>query len=217
MKKNLPSISFCITILIHVVGIWAFSFSTPIVKHKEEARMRIVTKEIATSRPSHLPVLVKENSTPSIASVIKKETPIKKKPLPTPKKQVPKKEKIATAQVKKKLEKAMVKMPPAIKSQVKAPEKNLPPTPAPLIDPGISSTYLHSICTLLEEQLTLPESGIVKLTITVQANGKLGMVKEISSESARNLRYLKEMLETFSFPSPDGKKEVEFTITFCGD
>jgi len=211
MKK----IPFVLTIFIHLVGISAFSFSLPVVKHKKEERMRIVTREIPLSRPSHVPAFVKETPIPHVVPVIKKEIPPPKKTTPVVKKAPPKKEKIPRAQVKKKLEKAMVKMPPAIKNHTPIPEKKI--TPPSVIENTISSAYLQSICALLEDHLTLPESGIVKLTITVQANGKIGMVKEVSSESRKNLVYLKEMLENFSFPSPDGEKEVEFTITFCGD
>jgi hypothetical protein len=216
MKK----IPFLLTILIHVIGIFSFSFSCHAVKPPQEAKMRIVTKEIRTHHPSHIPVVAKETPTPSVIPLIQKPLPPptpKKKLMPTAKKVVPKKKEIASTQVKKKLEKALSKIEPTTKP------KTLPKKPAPVKEPSPSietptvDNYLNSICTILEELLTLPEKGIVKLTITVQANGKIGMVKEVSFESERNLRYLKEMLETLSFPKPAMEKEVEFTITFCGD
>lgn len=75
--------------------------------------------------------------------------------------------------------------------------------------------YVENIATIFQSTLTLPRSGAVKLTISVQPNGKIANITPISSESDVNLEYLLKILPNITLPTYDFQKKVEFTITFC--
>ena len=81
----------------------------------------------------------------------------------------------------------------------------------------IKLSYLETISSQLRQWLTLPEKGAVKLTITVQANGKIGNIKPVSHESEKNLEYLVLVLEAIQLPVFGKNEEITFTITFCDD
>ena len=187
---------------IHLVGIALLSTSSsPKPKPK---RLVVITKQL---KPPSVTVSTPAVSNPLVKAVVhpppqkKPESPLKK-PKPTPTKKPVK----SSKQVLKKLDRRITKPyvpPPAPKSVL------------PTIDSLPS--YIESTCSLFRELLVLPEKGLVKLTITVQANGKIGTVKVETFESKNNLDYLLTMLPTLSLPIPEGEKDATFTILFCND
>ena len=79
------------------------------------------------------------------------------------------------------------------------------------------TNYLTGVVDIFKMNLTLPEKGRVKVTITVQPNGKIDTIKVISSESDLNLDYLIKVLPVINLPPFQKPNDIAFTITFCDD
>ena len=88
------------------------------------------------------------------------------------------------------------------------------PSPPPSQTPPLSS-YVELACATFHDVLILPEKGMVKVTITVQPNGKIGKVEVETFESRKNLDYLMAVLPTLTLPKPEGGNHATFTILFC--
>ena len=211
------------TAIVHAAGIGFFSFSIPSIEKQERQLLKIVTKQSISLEPkithtahNHLP----KNQAPQ-----KLTTPVKPKPKPvqkkkpTSKKSTTNKQKVVkknaptkSKQVRKQLDQNLAKITPTAKPNSK---ESAPKTDQKGDAP--SSIYFGQVCALFRESLMLPEKGAVKLTISVQANGKIDSIKPVSSESEKNLQYLQAVLLTIELPEPSGASAIEFTITFCDD
>jgi|GEM_PF-3424992 len=77
--------------------------------------------------------------------------------------------------------------------------------------------YLGKITALLEQHLTLPESGKVKLVITLEPGGKVVKIRSLISESEANLNYLLKNIKEITFPTYTKKEDRIFTIVFCDE
>lgn len=77
--------------------------------------------------------------------------------------------------------------------------------------------YLQTVVLALQECLTLPEAGKVKLAITVSEQGKIIKIVSLLAESENNLEYLKENLTKIALPSYAKKENRTFTIVFCDE
>lgn len=196
---TLNSKIWLVVTFIHLVGLACISTSS--AKKSAPKRLAVVTKYVAPQAP----VVVHSPVTNIIA-------PIKKK-LPPPAKPVKLKKAKPThptsKQVLKKIDKRLIKTPPP------KPQKPLPSLPPPQEEH--LPTYVDSACSLFRDLLVLPEKGLVKLTITVQANGKIDKVEIETFESKKNLDYLMTVLPTLSLPIPEGGKDATFTVLFCND
>lgn len=235
MKKH-PSLPLILTIAIHLVLITASSLGPPIQTKKDKPPIKIVTKlspplaptiiqtthnPLPTQRPPEPPTInVKPKAKPpeKKTPTPNQKTPIAKKKSPLPKKPPPKK-KIEPKQVRKKLNENLAKFSPP----------NLSPKPllktdkiekaqtTSIVPPSLTSSYFNQVSLIFQESLTLPEKGAIKLTISVQANGKIVNIKPISYESEKNLHYLQTVLPSLELPNPEGGQEIEFSIIFCDD
>lgn len=72
------------------------------------------------------------------------------------------------------------------------------------------------IISCIQNNLTLPENGEVKLTISVQPNGKIDNIQIIHAESMKNANYLKNQLKELTLPKVS-EKPVTMTVTFRGE
>ncbi len=233
MKKQHLKIAL-ITLGVHSLYFFMFPTSLKITPELIKPQpMRVITKEITPPQIQPIRVINEERisesttkisesksaptSTPSFLpkasppkKIIVKKTPTKK---PTPTTQ---KNKKTVKTVRGKLDKNVA----TIKAK-SAPQKHKPPSLSTSKEQGIEGkekhSYLQQISSSLKEWLTLPEKGVVKLTITVQANGKIVNIELLSSESEKNLHYLKTVLPGIKLPSFEENKEITFTITFCDD
>ena len=77
--------------------------------------------------------------------------------------------------------------------------------------------YLQTVVSALKDSLTLPETGRVKLTITVSEQGKIVKIVSLLVESENNLAYLKENLAKMTLPAYAKKENRTFTIVFCDE
>ncbi len=79
---------------------------------------------------------------------------------------------------------------------------------------NLQQSYFETISVIFRQSLTLPESGDVKLTITVQPNGEIAKIESVSSKSDVNLRYLEKTLPHLKLPSPPTTSNLSITVTF---
>ncbi len=192
---------------IHLVGLALIS--TASAPKLQKKRLMVVTKQV-TPKPA---VVIASHAKPMVISPArevpyappKKIKQVKKQPIPT-KALKPTK---SSKQVLQKIDQRLAKNFP------------VPPPPKPHrpkeIEEELLPTYVDTACLVFRDLLVLPEKGIVKLTITVQPNGKIGKVETETFESKKNLDYLMTMLPTLSLPIPEGGKDATFTILFCND
>ncbi len=232
MKKEQIKIAL-ITLAVHSCYLFMFPASLHLKDPpQKKPELRIVTKEIippktlavkVTPAPLPLPLMhVAEKPTPTkpLATLPKNKDLPKKILKKKPSKQTPKQTAKPTAKpvksVRGKLEKNVAKI-----------QQNNTPTPPPLLTSSVATAeliqgdekyhYLSVVSSQLQEWLILPEKGEVKLTITVQPNGKIANIKALSSESEKNLEYLKHVLEGVQLPVYDKNEEITFTVTFCDE
>ena len=187
-------------------------------------KVKVSKQKISTS--SFLP----ESSPPKSSSPKKtiKKVPTKKKSKTTPKAKpqikpkakpktttTPKSTKSVRGKLEKNVAEIQAKNP---KKKVEGIKKTAPSsTDSQTSEKEAKHSYLQKISTQLRGWLTLPEKGAVKLTITVQANGKIVNIVPLSNESEKNLEYLKCVLTSLQLPAFEENKEITFTITFCDD
>ncbi len=189
MSKN--SKIWLVVIAIHAVG-GLFLTTTSFREKRVEKKLVVVTRQMVVETPKILTTnIVPKLEKKSIAPVAKKVAT--KKPTKAPTK--------SSKQVLKKIDSRTQK-------------KYTPP--AQVVEPP-ASHYIDIACHVFQNELSLPEKGEVKLTITVQPNGKIVKIEEISFESKINLDYLLTVLPTLSLPIPERGKDVSFTIVFCND
>ncbi len=86
---------------------------------------------------------------------------------------------------------------------------------------GLEEDYASSLVAYLEEHLRLPDSGEVKIELTLRKDGSIETVKVLSAKSEQNKKRLEEHLPRLHFP-PFPKEEKEkkskvFILTFCND
>jgi hypothetical protein len=74
--------------------------------------------------------------------------------------------------------------------------------------------YLQEVTDILTRSLTLPQSGKVKLAITVDQKGKVIKIVCLFSQSTDNLSYLEKNLVELSFPKYKTNEQRTFNITF---
>lgn len=175
-------------LLIHLIG-FSFLSQTSFKPKPPAKKLVVVTKHYSPPSPVVKQVVEK------VVSIQKSSPSPKIKPKKTPK-PAPKSPK----QVLKKLDKRLTK----------------PVTPQIVQEPAPPS-YIDSASLVFREALLLPEKGGVKLTITVQANGKIGKIELETFESKKNLDYLLTVLPTLSLPIPERGNDATFTILFCND
>lgn len=232
--KQRPSIPLLLTLIIHIVAITSSSLSQSAPPKKEKKPIKIVTKLSPPLAPTILQTKhnpLPTNSPPKNPVVVAKPNPkpnpvISKKP--TPKKAPPKKilakkpapkKKIEPKQIRKNLNENLAKLSPpkSAPSPPKKIEKIEPTSLSPSSTAESNSAYFNKVAKVFQECLTLPEKGLIKLTISVQANGKIVNIKPISYESEKNLHYLQTVLPSLELPNPEGAQEIEFNIIFCDD
>lgn len=85
----------------------------------------------------------------------------------------------------------------------------------------LEEDYASSLVEYLEEHLRLPDSGEVKIELTLRKDGSIEAVKVLSAKSEQNKKRLEEHLPRLHFP-PFPKEEKEkkskvFILTFCND
>ncbi|MES2198928.1 MAG: hypothetical protein V4489_02005 [Chlamydiota bacterium] len=85
----------------------------------------------------------------------------------------------------------------------------------------IEEDYSSSLIEHLQEHLRLPDSGEVKIELTLRRDGSIETVKVLSARSEQNKKRLEEHLPRLQFP-PFPKEEREkkskvFILTFCND
>lgn len=84
--------------------------------------------------------------------------------------------------------------------------------------PAAEGSYHGALASYLQQELLLPEVGEVRVSLTLNCEGKCLKVEILSGASKENRNWLIKELETLSFPPFDGalKKEKEhtFVITF---
>lgn len=81
--------------------------------------------------------------------------------------------------------------------------------------------YSSSLIEYLQDQLRLPDTGDVKIELTLRRDGSVESVKVLSAQSEKNRKRLEENLPKLQFP-PFPKEEKEkkskvFILTFCND
>ncbi len=188
-------------IVVHVISL--LFISTSVVKEKEmKKKLCVVTKQFS-------PKIIEPATTTN--TKIEKPSPLPKKIIPLKKatplvKLKPKPIQKSSKQVLKKIDKRLAKTHHPTPKQL----------PLTVIEEALPS-YVESACLVFKEALLLPEKGQVKLTITVQPNGKIGKMDLETFESKINLDYLMTVLPTLSLPIPERGKDATFTILFCND
>ncbi|MCH9617744.1 MAG: hypothetical protein SP4CHLAM5_06890 [Chlamydiia bacterium] len=137
--------------------------------------------------------------------IIAKKAPAKKKKKPI----------LSKKKIQKKLSKSLAsKKPRALKrlTPIKKTTKN---------DAGKEQSeynkYLQEVAAILSDTLTLPETGKVKLSITIRPGGTVSKITSLSSESACNLAYLEEHLAKILLPKYSKKEDRTFTIVFSDE
>lgn len=84
-----------------------------------------------------------------------------------------------------------------------------------------TSDYLSLVVQHLKTQLELPETGKVRLQLTILQSGQIKSMKILASESEKNQHYLEIHLKTMQFPpfTDDWESTYEQTviITFCNE
>jgi len=214
MKNKTNFLIISLTVFIHISGFLLFSVKYPKTQTKPKKKLLVVTKIIPKVEP--LIPSYKHSSQPvkTVPKKIKKQA-AKKPPIKKIAKKKPIRRKKKTSTPSKKIRKNLEKNLAKIK---KVTPKNSPPPPTSKEDKSEAiNIFTQRISTIFREALILPEKGAVKLSITVQANGKIGTIETLYSESEMNLDYLKMMLPKLTLPKPQGAKEINFAITFCDD
>lgn len=238
MNKRAP---FHITLFVMALHVFlVFLFSSPL--HYTAAppkKIVVVTKNLPP--PPSLTSLTTYTSEPSVEpkellkKLEQKTTKITPRPKPasTP---LPKKSKIAPLKKKEPKKNPLVKKGPLTAASAKPfakKEKKTEKTPTVLVDspPPLAynlpfveeertSSFQEVLSLFLEKNLILPEKGAVKLTITVQANGKIDKISLVAAESEKNLHYLQAVLPLLTMPAlptqgSPAEKDFECVITFC--
>ena len=200
MRLSLNSKIWIVVVIIHFISILFISSSLSKEK-KEKKKLLVVTKQVVPKIAT--PNIITKIEKTSLLPPLPKKTTLIKKVSSQPKAKPPPK---SSKQVLKKIDKRLAK-------PHSPPVKQLPITS---IEEPLSS-YVDSACLVFKEALLLPEKGQVKLTITVQPNGKIGKMNLETFESTVNLDYLMAVLPTLSLPIPERGKDATFTILFCND
>ncbi len=88
------------------------------------------------------------------------------------------------------------------------------------IAPGLSdqeATYSQKLASFLQMKLRLPESGEVRIRLTLERSGNFNKVAVVSSKSDKNKKYVEKELPKLNFPSFgknfEGKEQYTFNIT----
>ncbi len=189
-----------VVILIHLTGILFISRSS--VREKSpQKKLIVVTKQFTPKIVA--PTLVHKVEKPSpLPPPPKKIVSLKKNPPPKKAKPIQKSPK----QVLKKIDQRLTK-----------PHTPEPKLPQPKIVETALSSYIDSACSIFHNALILPEKGQVRLTVTVEPNGKISQMFVEAFESEKNLDYLMGVLPTLLLPPPEKGKEIVFTVLFCND
>ncbi len=151
-------------------------------------------------------------------SVIHEPLPPTKAPTPPPKKNIAK---ISKKTIQKSIGKTLNKKQPAKKTSpttsLKKGNENKFGKNDAVKSESEYTKYLGQITELLQQHLTLPESGKVKLVITLEPNGKVVKIRSLLSESEANLNYLLKNIKEITFPTYTKKEDRIFTIVFCDE
>ncbi len=206
--------SFTLPLFITLCHIPFFLIEVHSNNHKPKKKEKILVNTI------HL--IEEPTFTASISlvapSVIEKPLPSEKPPTPSPKKSIAK---ISKKSIQKSIGKTLNKKNPPKKANPKASVKKGNENKIAKNDAVKTETeyskYLGEIILLLEEQLTLPESGKVKLVITLGPSGKVLKIRSLLSESQENLDYLLKSIKEITFPTYTKKEDRIFTIAFCDE
>ncbi len=194
MKDIVNSIS--ITCLIHILFLIFFSIDHTQSLEKKSEKIIITTKRIEDIKSIKQQTNTKQKST--IKNVkISKTKRIKQKPLPS-------------KQILKKIDKNLAQ----IKSNNKTERNTKPNTPTVANDELSTPTFYDQICDIFINNLTLPDKGKVKLTISLQSNGKINKIVLINTESLKNWQYLNDTIPTLTLPQTDNDKNIDLTINF---
>lgn len=221
MKKKHIKIAL-ITLFVHVLYFFIFPSGQKINQlTSPPTPLRVVTKEITPPRAQviKLPNESKKGEE-KFQSFLPKTSPPKKivKKKPTVKKKPVKNVKSVRGKLDKNVAKIKAKNAPVKKNVKKStPEKPVTTSTQKGSTSEETHAYLQKISHSLQEWLTLPEKGSVKLTITVQANGKIVNMEVLTKESEKNWEYLRTVLPGIQLPTFKENKEITFTITFCDD
>lgn len=218
-----------ITIFVHLFYFLLFPFAPRVPENKTFNKpMKVVTKVITPPRAKAVHLDNSDNQTKpltakhEVASFLPKASPPKRNPskkVPVQKAPV-KKAKAVRGKLDKNVAKIKAKKPPTTKKiSVKKEVSKTPSLSMSTSEKGIDEKheYLKKISHSLQEWLTLPEKGNVKVTITVQANGKIVNMEVLTKDSEKNWEYLKTVLPGIQLPKFEENKEITFTITFCDD
>lgn len=135
----------------------------------------------------------------------KKVAPVKAPPKPTP---TPKKKEVAPPPPQKSVDASLLK---EIEDNLEILSNHLPPTQQKTVIqiPTFSEarpresnqgTMDETIAAFLQEALTLPEFGEVKVFLSIDTVGQLQSLEIISSRSEKNARFLKNRLPELHYP-----------------
>lgn len=221
MNKNLR-LPFLIAIL-HV-PIFFIRVTEPKIKPLPKKKIHITTIHLLEEPPAPTSAIRKESvaskaplKIPIKKKVVKKPTP-KPKPKPKPKAKI--KPKISKKKIQKNLNKSLSQKKVLSKGK-KTPLKHLGTKKTTKKDAGKAqseyNTYLQKVAGILSDNLTLPEIGKVKLSLTIRPNGKVVKIVSLLSESSLNLSYLEEHLSQIQLPSYAKQEDRTFTIVFSDE
>ncbi len=174
-----------------------FLSTTTISQKPPKKKLLIVTKHITPKVITQKPISASDIT--KVENKIIKPPPVKKAVLKSKPKPAAKPLPKSSKQVLKKIDQRLTK-------QVAQP---------PIVSE--KPAYLESVCGIFQSALILPEKGPVKLTITVQPNGKISKMEVDAFESKKNSDYLLTVLPTLCLPPPDREEDKTFTVLFCND
>lgn len=80
---------------------------------------------------------------------------------------------------------------------------------------GSQDQYLYTVLAYLQEELLLPESGLVKITISIAPNGNILCLNVTESKNKANCHYLQETLPSLNLPATPDKKGRSYALCFC--
>lgn len=225
---NKTVFSFLLVILIHALQLYFLSDLFPRKEKKVPHKIVVVTKHIATSTQKSTLSSTTEmvEPPPPLIQKILPPPPLEiKKPTETKKKNPQKKQahpqkktkEVKTKQVLKKIDPHLAtKKEKKKRKALPAKKEVLPHLKDVTIDETVDRYFLD-VCDLFKNTLVLPEKGVVKLTISVQPNGKIAKINLVSAESEKNLEYLLDKLRELILPKSQDGKDVVFTITFSDE
>lgn len=201
-------------------------------------------EEIAAPAPQQQPKPIgkppeKKKETPVKSAVKKVATTSKKQATVPVKKEVKKAEKSRAEKLLQDIERSLAKLEEKTAPLPTKKADSLPKTPVlstakytptksvekemtqPALSEKESAAFTSTLVHALQDSLNLPEYGIVKIQLALDAAGHVISMKVLESESEKNRAYLEQMLPGLAFPSIEllrmKEDERQFILRFCNE